>query len=68
MIDTYALFGNGSEVTLFHERLVKLLGLDGERVEFTLTGTTGYKKVDSKLVDLVVKSIDNSLEVELSSV
>ena len=68
VIETYALLDNGSEVTLCHERLVKELGLDGQRFEFTLTGITGSKKVDSKLVDLVVKSIDDSVEVELCSV
>ena len=35
MIETYALLDNGSEVTLRHERLVKVLGLDGQRFEFT---------------------------------
>ena len=29
---------------------------------------TGFEKVDSKLVDLLVKSIDDSVEVELCSV
>ena len=64
----HALLSNGSEETLCHERLVKELGLDGQRFEFTLTGMTGSEKVDSKLVDLVVKSIDDSVEVELCSV
>jgi len=68
VIETYALLDNGSEVTLCHERLVKELRLDGQRFEFTLTGMTGSEKVDSKLVDLVVKSIDDSVEVELCSV
>ena len=67
-IETYALLDNGSEVTLCHERLVKELGLDGQRFEFTLTGMAGSEKVDSKLVDLVVKSIDDSVDVELCSV
>ena len=47
---------------------MKELGLDGQRFEFTLTEITGSEKVDSKLVDLVVKSIDGSVEVELCSV
>ena len=68
VIETYALLDNGSEVTLCHERLVKELGLDGQRFEFTLTGMTSSEKVDSKLVDLVVKSIDDSVEVELCNV
>ena len=68
VIETYALLDNGSEVTLCHERLVKELGLDGQRFEFTLTGMTGSERVDSKLVDLVVKSIDDSVEVELCNV
>ena len=68
VIETDALLDNGSEVTLCHEQLVKELGLDGQRFEFTLTGMTGSEKVDSKLVDLVVKSIDDSVEVELCSV
>ena len=58
VIDTYALLDNGSEVTLCHEQLAKELGLDGERFGFTLTGMTGSQKVNSKLVDLLVKSID----------
>ena len=44
MIETYALLDNSSEVTLCHERLVKELGLDGERFEITLTRMTGYKR------------------------
>ena len=68
VIETYALLNNGSEVTLCHERLVKELGLDGQRFEFTLTGMTGSEKVDSKLVDLVVKSTYDSVEVKLCSV
>ena len=38
------------------------------RFEFTLTRMTGSEKMNSKLVDLMVKSIDNSVEVELCSV
>ena len=34
----------------------------------SLTGMTGSENVDSKLVDLMVKSIDDSVEVELCSV
>ena len=52
VIETYAPLDNGSEVTLCHELLVKELGLDTERFEFTLTGMTGSQKVNSKLVDL----------------
>ena len=68
VIETNALLDNGFEVTLCHERLVKELGLHGQRFEFTLTGMTASEKVDSKLMDLVVKSIDDSVEVELCSV
>ena len=68
VIETYALLDNGSEVTSCHERLVRELGLDGQRFEFTLTKMTGSGKVGSKLVDLVVKSIDDSVEAELCSV
>ena len=61
VLETYALLDNGSEVT-WHELLVKERGFDGERFEFSLTGIISSEIVDRKLVDLVVKSIDDSIE------
>ena len=37
-VETYALLDNGSEVTLCRERLMETLGLDGDKLKFTLTG------------------------------
>ncbi|XP_022790440.1 LOW QUALITY PROTEIN: uncharacterized protein LOC111329941 [Stylophora pistillata] len=68
MVETYALLDNGSEVTLCHERLAKELKLNGNRLSFTLTGTTGSAQVEGCLVDLVVKSLDESVTVELLNV
>ena len=68
MVETYALLDNGSEVTLCHERLAKELKLDGDRLSFTLTEMTGSAQVESCLVDLVVKSMNESVTVELSNV
>ena len=68
MVETYALLDNGLEVTLCHERLAKQLKLNGDRLSFTLTGMTGSAQVESCLVDLVVKSLDESVTVELLNV
>ena len=68
MVEKYALLDNGLEVTLCHERLAKLLKLDGDRLSFRLTGMTGLAQVESLLVDLVVKSMNESVIVELSNV
>ena len=63
MVETYALLDNGLEVTLCHERLAKKLKLNGDRPSFTLTGMTGSAQVESCLVDLVMKSLDESVTV-----
>ena len=68
MVETYALLDNGSEVRLCYERLTKELKLDGDRLNFTLTGMTGSAQVNSCLVDLVLKSMDESVTVELLDV
>ena len=68
MVETYALLDNGLEVTLCHESLAKKLKLNGDRLSFTLTGMTGSAQVESCLVDLVVKSLDESVTVELLNV
>ncbi|XP_078384177.1 uncharacterized protein LOC144666660 [Oculina patagonica] len=68
IIQTYALLDNGSEVTLCHERLANKLELEGERLNFTLTGMTGSTQMESRVVDLTVMSMDESVVVELPSV
>ena len=65
---TYALLDNGSEVTLCHEQLARNLNLDGNEINFTLTGMTGSKEVKSRSVNIQVKSMDESTTVELLSV
>lgn len=65
MIKTYALLDSGSEVTLCHELLANKLELDGERLNFTLTGMTGSTLMESNLVTL---SMDESVAVELLNV
>lgn len=55
-------------MTLCHERLAKEVRLDGERVSFTLTGKTGSSQVEGCLAGLVVKSMDESIAVELLNV
>ena len=59
----YELLDNGSEMTLCHERLAKKLKLNGDRLSFTLTGMTGSAQVESCLVDLVMKSLDEPVNV-----
>ena len=59
----YELLDNGSEMTLCHERLAKKLKLNGDRLSFTLTGMTGSAQVESSLVDLVMKSLDEPVNV-----
>ena len=65
---TYALLDNGSEVTLCHEQLARNLNLDGNEINFTLTGMTGSNEVESRSVNIQVKSMDESTTVELLSV
>ena len=68
IVETYALLDNGSEVTLCHEQLGSKLGLDRERLSFTLTGITGSVQVESHVVNLTVMSMDESIAVELQGV
>ena len=68
IVETYALLDNGSEVTLCHEQLVSKLELDGERLSFTMTGTTSSTQVESPVVKLTVISVDESIVVELPGV
>ena len=63
MVETYALLDHGLEVTLCHESLAKKLKLNVDRLSFTLTGMTGSAQVESCLVDLVMKSLDESVTV-----
>lgn len=67
-IETYALLETGSEVTLCDERLAKKLNLKGEDLRFTLTGINGSVEMESRLVDIVVKSLDGKTELELQNV
>ena len=68
VIETYALLDNGADVALCHELLANKLGIDGEKLSFTLPGMMGSTQMKSRLVDLVVKSMDESVAVELMSV
>ena len=52
----------GSEVTLCHEHLQKKLGVSGPRLNFTLSGMTGSTRVESQLLDIVVTSIDDTVQ------
>ena len=52
-------------MTLCHEQLANKLELDGERLSFTLTGVTGSTQVESRVVDVIVLSMDESVAVEL---
>jgi hypothetical protein len=67
-VETYALLDNGSEVTLCHERLMETLGLDGDKLKFTLTGINGTTEVEGQSINIVVESLDGSTAVELSKV
>lgn len=68
IVETYALLDNGSEVTLCHEQLVSEIELDRERLSFTLTGITGSTQMESRVVNLTVMSMDESIVVELPGV
>ena len=59
---------NGSEVTLCHERLVRKLGLLGDKINYTLTGMTGSSEIEGQMVDITVKSIDEAFIVEIPKV
>ena len=63
-VETYALMDNGSEVMLCHERLVRKLGLLGDKINYTLTGMTGSSEIEGQMVDITVKSIDEAFVVE----
>ena len=51
-----------------HEQLVSELELDRERLSFTLTGITGSTQMESRVVNLTVMSMDESIVVELPGV
>ena len=67
-VETYALLDSGSEVTLCHENLQEKLGINGSKLEFTLSGMTGSTRVKSQQIHLVVMSMDESVSVKLSNV
>jgi len=67
-VSTYALLDSGSEVTLCHEQLCNDLNLEGSKVKYTLSGITGSSQVESKAVDLTVKSMDENFVIELNNV
>ena len=58
-----SLLDSGSEVTLYHQRLVATFNFGGGRFKFTLTGINR-----SEIVDTHVESLDGSTAVELSNV
>ena len=68
VIETYALLDKGSEATLCHKPLAQKLNLKGEKPKFTLTGMTGSKEIDSELVNITVKSLDETITIQLSNV
>ena len=68
VIETYALLDNGSEANLCHKQLAQRLNLKGEKSKFTLTGMTGSKEIDSELVNITVKSLDETVTIQLSNV
>ena len=43
-VETYALLDSGSEITLCHESLKESLGVSGTRLDFTLSGMTGFNQ------------------------
>ena len=65
-IYAYALLDTGSEVTLCHEKFRDRLGTSETKFQFTLSGMRSPSRVESKKIDLVVMSIDESVSVELS--
>ena len=67
-VETYALLDSGSEVTLCHEQLSDKLGFHGNKSNFTLTGMTGSQNVESRVVNIVVESMDGSTSVQLANV
>ena len=67
-VETYALMDNGSEVTLCHKRLVRKLGLVGDKISYTLTGMTGSSEIEGQMVDITVKSIDEAFVVQIPKV
>ena len=66
--ETYALLNSGSEVALCHEQLSDKSGSHGKKSNFILTGMTGSHNVDSRIVNIVVESMDGSTSVELANV
>ncbi|PFX12394.1 hypothetical protein AWC38_SpisGene23667 [Stylophora pistillata] len=64
-VETYALFrqridGNSLSLTFTEETW-----FERTRLNFTLSGMTGSTRVESQLLDIVVKSIDEMVSVEL---
>ena len=68
-METYALLGNGSDITLCDERLREQLGIEGIQISFFLTTQEKKNSVKNGLeVKLVVETLDGSQEVELHKV
>ena len=67
-VETYALMDNGSEVTLCHEQPAKKLGLLGDRISYTLTGMTGSSEIEGRMVNILVKSMDEAFAIEIPRV
>jgi hypothetical protein len=47
---------------------METLGLDGDKLKFTLTGINGTTEVEGQSINIVVESLDGSTAVELSKV
>ncbi|PFX25076.1 hypothetical protein AWC38_SpisGene10297 [Stylophora pistillata] len=67
-VETYALLYSESTVTLCHEHLLKKLGVSGPRLNFTLSGMTGSTRVERQLLDIVERSMYETVSVELPNV
>lgn len=68
-VQTYALLDNASTSTFCSEKLVRDLGILGEKVESSLTTLEKKSSVtETRAVSLSVEGVDSSVEIELPMV
>ena len=67
-METYALLGSGSEVTLCKGQLFNELESRDSKCNYKLQGVTGSRKVEGQVVDVFVTSVDGKVSEELLNV
>ena len=67
-VDTYCFLDNGSQVNICSQRLMDKLHANGAIVKQKITGIAGSREINSSLVSLRVKGLNESATFSLSEV